>query len=45
MKKCKYCGTALKGYSDICTTCRTKLDLIRKLQAMVRKGAKQNGQS
>jgi predicted ATP-dependent serine protease len=34
--KCKYCGTDTPKYSDICSNCRTKLILVRKLLQMVR---------
>ena len=43
MKKntCKYCGIAYK--SDICHNCKKKLQLIRKLQKMVRNKAEEVG--
>lgn len=33
--KCKYCGQITNNV-DICTRCREKLKLVRKLQRMVR---------
>lgn len=34
--KCKYCGSVVPAYRDICSTCGKKLKLVRKLLAMVR---------
>lgn len=31
--KCKYCGCKVSGYYTLCTSCKTKLKLVRELIA------------
>ncbi len=33
--RCKYCGSRIRG-GEMCTWCKEKLPLVRKLQGMVR---------
>ena len=36
IKKCKYCGAKVHGQGDICTKCKNKRPLVRKLLQMVK---------
>lgn len=37
--KCKYCDKMIKNEGGMCSTCKTKLALVRKLLRMVKNAA------
>ena len=36
VKRCKYCGCKINDRNTMCSTCRVKLKLVRKLLSMVK---------